>query len=344
MKSIILAAGVGRRLDPLTSVIPKPMLPLGNKPFLSYIIDGLARIPEITEIGIVIGYLGDQIRDYFGNQYLDKSIRYFEQKELLGTAHAVLQVEDQDSEWLNEDLIVVAGDSLFSQDFLHAIIIDHKTSGAAITLGLEKVSLTEISKGSSCRLKHDFQDPQIEHKFPWTEITEVIEKPLPSEAPSEYNSACIYVLQNEIPIFERIKIAKLTKRQEYEMPQIISSFAEEGYKVRGLLLPERVSHFTDIQGYLNSNIRFLRRKTVTERIIITATNLIQPILSDTEVEIAASAKIGPNVVLGKKVRIGENVTLSNILALPMSVIDRSAHQGIFFVNSIGDTQFIDLGS
>ncbi len=343
MRAIILAAGKGRRLEPLTRVIPKPMLLFGNKPFLSYIIHGLARIPAISEIAIVIGHLGEQIRGYFKNQYLDTPVRYFEQTELLGTAHAVLQCEVQAPRWLSEDLIVMAGDSLFPQDFLQAMIHDHQISGAAITLALEKVPLNEISKGSSCQLKHEFRDAEADDKYPWTEILDVIEKPDPSEAPSVYNSACIYAFKENIPVFERIRSLKMSSRQEFEMPQVISSFAKEGNKVRGLLLPERISHVSNLYDYFKSNLRFLDRvKDSTQVEQKMGSSLTPPVLFDRNIQIAASTRIGPNVILGKGVKIEENVNLSNVLVLPDSTIKISAEQGIFYVNPSGETEFIGI--
>lgn len=87
MQAIILAAGKGKRLRPLTNEVPKPLLKVVDKPILHYIFDTLP--DEIDEVILVIGYLGHKIRDYVGDNYHGRRIRYVIQDEALGTAHAV---------------------------------------------------------------------------------------------------------------------------------------------------------------------------------------------------------------------------------------------------------------
>lgn len=92
MKALVLAAGDGKRLRPLTNDRPKPMILLNGKPLLEYI---LAELPdEITEIIIIIGYHGEKIREHFGESWNGRKITYIEQKERLGTARAVLLAKD----------------------------------------------------------------------------------------------------------------------------------------------------------------------------------------------------------------------------------------------------------
>lgn len=88
MKAIILAAGKGTRLRPLTDTIPKPLLPLLGKPILEHIIESLP--DAISELIIVVGYRGEQIRTHFGNSFKGRKVSYLEQKEQLGTGHAAL--------------------------------------------------------------------------------------------------------------------------------------------------------------------------------------------------------------------------------------------------------------
>lgn len=87
MKAILIAAGEGKRMRPLTLVSPKPMVSVLGKPLLRWIIEGLPK--EITEIIIVIGYKGEQIKEYFGSQYAGRPITYVYQEKPLGTGHAL---------------------------------------------------------------------------------------------------------------------------------------------------------------------------------------------------------------------------------------------------------------
>lgn len=87
MKAILIAAGEGRRMRPLTLTTPKPMIRVLGKPLLHWIIQSLPA--AITEIVIVIGYKGEQIKEYFGDRCDGRSIRYVWQEKQLGTGHAL---------------------------------------------------------------------------------------------------------------------------------------------------------------------------------------------------------------------------------------------------------------
>ena len=88
MKAVILAAGEGIRMRPLTIEKPKPMLELAGKPIIYHIFSTLPS--EIKEVILVIGYKGEQIKDYLSDTFQNKKIRYVWQKEKKGTAHALL--------------------------------------------------------------------------------------------------------------------------------------------------------------------------------------------------------------------------------------------------------------
>ncbi len=87
MQAVILAAGEGKRMRPLTLTRPKPMIEVSGKPLLARIIDALPS--EIKKVIIVVGYKGEMIRDYFGEKYGGRRIKYVEQLEPLGTGHAL---------------------------------------------------------------------------------------------------------------------------------------------------------------------------------------------------------------------------------------------------------------
>jgi len=88
MKAIILAAGEGRRLRPITYHVPKPMLPFFGKPFLAYTLENL--IGLVDSVVLVVNYKKKQIVDYFGNSYASLPLEYVEQQHIKGTAVALL--------------------------------------------------------------------------------------------------------------------------------------------------------------------------------------------------------------------------------------------------------------
>ena len=88
-QAVILCAGLGTRLRPLTDIVPKPMIPILGKPLLEWNIEQFKR-HGVTEFFINLYYLPDVIRDYFGDgAKWDVKIVYFQEKEILGTAGGV---------------------------------------------------------------------------------------------------------------------------------------------------------------------------------------------------------------------------------------------------------------
>ncbi len=91
--AVVLAAGEGRRLDPLTNRRPKPMVPVANRPILAYVVSALADA-GIDRIVLVVGYRQERIKNYFGDgDQWGVDIEYVAQETQLGTAHAVLQAD-----------------------------------------------------------------------------------------------------------------------------------------------------------------------------------------------------------------------------------------------------------
>lgn len=118
MKAILLAAGEGKRMRPLTLETPKPMIEVLGKPLLHHIIDSLP--DAITELIIVIGYKGEQIERYFGSEFGGKKINYIWQRKPLGTAHALFLCQPYIQE--HERFLFVLADDLHSKEALTRLI------------------------------------------------------------------------------------------------------------------------------------------------------------------------------------------------------------------------------
>jgi len=114
MQMVILAGGLGTRMRPLTEGCPKAMIMVEDKPFLQYQIE-LLRENRVTEIVLCVGYLADQIKDYFGDgRRFGVDIRYSEEKgQLLGMAGALRNAEPL----LCEEFLAMNGDSYLSLDY-----------------------------------------------------------------------------------------------------------------------------------------------------------------------------------------------------------------------------------
>lgn len=123
MQAVILAAGMGKRLQPLTDTIPKAMLPLNGQPLLKIMLGQLKSV-GVTEIIIVVNHLKERIINYFGNgSQFGLSLTYVEQKEMKGTADAVLQAAPYITA---TPFFCIACDSLFETELLQRILNNGK--------------------------------------------------------------------------------------------------------------------------------------------------------------------------------------------------------------------------
>ena len=109
MKVVILAAGIGKRMRPLTLTTPKPLLPVNGKPIIEYILESFP--PEIEEIIIVVNYLGEQIKKHLGKNNRGLKITYVS-GSLLGSAYSLLATKKY---LKNERFLVVQGDEIPNQ-------------------------------------------------------------------------------------------------------------------------------------------------------------------------------------------------------------------------------------
>lgn len=110
MQVVILAAGRGKRLRPLTDKTPKPLLKIAGRPILDLTLNQLPL--ETEEILIVVDYLKEQIKEYLGEEFKGRKITYVEQKKRLGTAHALSICKDYIRD---EKVLVLNGDDLYSK-------------------------------------------------------------------------------------------------------------------------------------------------------------------------------------------------------------------------------------
>jgi bifunctional UDP-N-acetylglucosamine pyrophosphorylase/glucosamine-1-phosphate N-acetyltransferase len=116
MQAVILASGLGTRMGELTKTTPKPMLTVAGKTLIEHKLDALPE--EVDEVIIVVHYLGDVIRRYFGDTFSGKRIRYVEQPDISGTASALWCAR----ELLHERFLVLMGDDIYAREDIASCI------------------------------------------------------------------------------------------------------------------------------------------------------------------------------------------------------------------------------
>lgn len=179
MKAVILAAGKGARLRPLTDTVPKVMIPVCGRPVLEYHLEGLARA-GVGDVFVNLHHLPDRITSHFGDGgKWGVRIRYSYEPEILGTAGAVKKLE---SELRGEPFLVVYGDNFVLFDFRDFI------SWAAVSGGIGAIAVFE---------KENVVGSGIVEVGESGRVSRFVEKPQAEEAFSRWVNAGIYYLDDE---------------------------------------------------------------------------------------------------------------------------------------------------
>ncbi len=136
--AVVLAGGLGTRLQSVVSDVPKPMAPIGDRPFLTYVLDWLAEY-KIERVVLAVGHLGGQVEDALGATYKGLTLTYSHEEVPLGTGGAVLRAFDSlPPAEATRDVFVVNGDTYFECD-LRAFAKTHLTAKADVSLALHDV-------------------------------------------------------------------------------------------------------------------------------------------------------------------------------------------------------------
>jgi len=215
MRAVLMAGGSGTRLRPLTCDLPKPMVPILNRPIAEHIIN-LLRRHGITEIIATLHYLPDVMRDYFqdGSDFGVQMTYAVEEDQPLGTAGCVKNVADL----LDETFLVISGDSITDINLSEAIAF-HKRKGAKATL-----VLAHMANPLEFGVVITDEDGRI-RRF--------LEKPSSSEIFSDTVNTGTYILEPEVldylPANEESDFSKDLFPLLLEKDQSLYGYAAEGY-------------------------------------------------------------------------------------------------------------------
>ena len=134
--AIILAGGMGTRLKSVISDIPKPMAPVANKPFLTYILNQLCSF-DITEVKLSVGYKHEVVESYFGTKYKHLNLEYIVEKEPLGTGGGIRLAAEACSA---DTLLICNGDTYFDVD-IDKFVNEHNTNKNGMTIALKHMDM-----------------------------------------------------------------------------------------------------------------------------------------------------------------------------------------------------------
>jgi mannose-1-phosphate guanylyltransferase len=283
MQALILAGGEGTRLRPLTWTVPKPVVPLANRPFITYMIDWLER-HGFDEIVMSCGFLADGVREVLGTGKVNRvTIRYVDEPEPLGTAGAVKLAEPV----LGERFAVLNGDVLTDLDLsrLHDF---HEARGALATLGLFPV-----------------EDPSsygVVVTDPEGRVEDFLEKPAPGTAPTNHVNAGMYILEHGV--LDRIDTGRAVSFEREVFPALVGS---------GLYALPLDGYWMDIgtpERYLQATRDILHGAVETPVSPSDGVDAAtQPVLIGARCEISPDARLGPDATVGNDCRIGPGVEI-----------------------------------
>lgn len=309
MKALVLAAGEGTRLRPLTSNTPKPLLLVAGRPLLSHVLDALSS-QGIKDIYILVGWKVNKIKEHYGDgSSMGLRIRYLEQKERKGTAHAIGMAESV----MDEPFVCVNGDVVLFESDLRRTLDRFSKEGCTV-MGAVRVP-----------------DPQrfgvIEERDGM--LLRIHEKP--KVPPTELINAGLFVFTPDI--FRWIRATQLSQRGEYEITDTLNSLASED-RVAVQPLQEDWIDVGMPWDLLRANEMLMSRlERRIEGTVEDGATLIGPVVVEQgarvrsgayiegPVHISSGCDIGPNcyirpsTCLGPKVRIGASVEVKNSIVM-----------------------------
>jgi glucose-1-phosphate thymidylyltransferase len=214
MKAVVLAAGEGTRLRPLTEDKPKGMVEVDGKPILTHCLDDLADLGA-DEFVIVVGYLKQEIIDHYGDEYRGIPITYAHQREQQGLAHALLTVEEH----IDDDFMLMLGDNVFEAN-LEDVVRRQREDRADAAFLVEEVPWEEAPRYGVCDTNK------------YGEITQVVEKP--EDPPSNLVMTGFYTFSPTI--FHACELVQPSNRGEYEISEAVDLLIRSGRTIDAIQL------------------------------------------------------------------------------------------------------------
>jgi len=307
MKGVILAAGKGTRMRRISHHIPKPLLPIANRPMLEHTISAMveAGVPDIV---LVVSFKHEMIRRHLGDgDRLGARISYILQEKPLGTGHALMITEQHVR---GDQFLMVFGDIMTPARNIRNIVDRFRSDRPQAMLSVHRVG--DPYRGAAVYIEN-------------SRVVKIIEKPPRGTSTTNFDNAGVFVLGPEV--FDMLRQVGLSPRGEYELTDIFSRMVEEKKDLRAFELEGYWHNVSSPEELVNTN------RSMIEDALQLGSEKIDP-----SARVAAPEKlsdlclIGPgcriekaviacNVSIGAGTRIGPDCTIEN------AIIDRGADIG-----------------
>jgi mannose-1-phosphate guanylyltransferase len=301
MQALILAGGEGTRLRPLTSTVPKPVVPLVDRPFISFMLAWLSE-HGVDDVIMSCGHLASGVRNVLGDgSALGIRLRYVEEPQPLGTGGAVKYAESL----LDERFLMLNGDVLTDID-LTAQIAQHERTGARATL-----ALVPVDDPSAYGLVRTASDGSVDA---------FVEKPSPDQIDTNRISAGAYVLERSV--LSDLVAGENASIERDVFPELVGD-GLFGYLADGYWLdigtPERylTGTFDLLEGTVHSPVAARMGDTFlsVDPSVENAGRIIPSALIEAGCRIGQNARIGGRVVLERGVHVGADTHIERAVIL-----------------------------
>jgi len=301
MQALILAGGEGTRLRPLTSTVPKPVVPLVDRPFIAFMLDWL-RVHGVDDVVMASGFLAAGVRNVLGDgSGYGIRLRYVEEPRPLGTGGALKYAE----QLLDERFLMLNGDILTDLD-LSAQIAQHEATGARATLALTPVE--DPSAYGLVRLANG------------TEVTEFVEKPSSDQIDTRNISAGAYVLERDV--LDLLTPGTPASIEREVFPQLVGA-GLHGYVGTGYWLdigtPDRYLRgtFDILEGAVASPVqeRLGQGYLYVDQGVDNRGRIVPAALVEHGCRIADGAQIGSLAVLERDVTVGPGAVVERAVVM-----------------------------
>lgn len=280
---VILCAGKGSRIDPFNAHYPKPLLPILNRPIMEHQIEHM-RALGLRDVVLVVGHLKELVQAHFGDgSRLGVSIRYVEQRETLGIAHAVMQLERH----ISGPFLLFLGDIFYVPKDLHTMVDAFEAGGVSGVLAVKREDdPTSIHKNFSVSV-----DDRLR-------VSRVVEKP--RYLVNNLKGCGMYLFAPEI--FDAIRQTPRTAmRDEYELTTSIQIFIDSGYWVKAAEVVDWDYNITLPWDLLDCNAKFLAQ--TGQRNVIDPSSVVH---KGAQLD---GAIVGERVTITKPVRVSRTIFL-----------------------------------
>ena len=302
--AVVLAAGEGTRLQPLTRDRPKPMLPAANRPILEHVLDALLEA-GVERIVLVVGHRRERVQEHFGPSYRDVSLEYVVQEKQLGSGHALLAAREA----VEESVLVVNGDRVIDAGSVADVgsAFEDESTAAAMAV-LERPDASQYGAVT-------LQD---------RDIADIVEKP----DTDDYRLINGGIYAFEPTIFDAIEE---TPREAGELGltdtinRLLSEERVRGVQTGGLWVDATYPwDLLEVASEVLARGRVVESEIAESVWVDDAATVHDSAVFRPPVVVGPDCEVGPGAVLGPNVALGNNVTVGPNATIERSVLDADA--------------------